>query len=171
MLYPRAYAAVALIGLAFVLVLAGDWVRSSLAGNDAAQDSAGSPSMMGAGVLGFDQDGIRINGDALLASFSEEAPSSFKEEVLSWDGGRYSVDEEGVIADFSFVGDVESAMKSAELWLADKGWKAVPSGQESFETFAKAQGEFRWLAVSCSSATGVTSVVVNARKETNAGGE
>ena len=99
-----------------------------------------------------------------MSRFSEDAPSSFKTEVMDERADWCSADDQGVIAGFVVAGDKEATAKQVGSALEGRGWRSVPSGQASVATFVKSSGEFRWVMVSLSFFGEETSVMVNARR-------
>ena len=147
--YPRALYAIALIALGvFVAVVSGwlfAWLGSGFGGTSIGR-STGSTVVLadainpGEGILSLDPD-----------------------KVLGGWGDWQSLSDDGVIAGCVLSGNRVSAFGEIESLLEEKGWRAVPSGQEAISTFIKGEGEYRWLMVSYETVGASTSVVVNAR--------
>lgn len=91
--------------------------------------------------------------------YSNDLPSGFDEEI-GLTGESVVVSNEGRTIGYVTDGSVEDTMTGIRNALEEKGWSYVPSGQESVATFVKDTGIFCWLAVSCVSVEGETSVVL-----------
>ncbi len=163
--YPRALYAIALIALGVFVAVASGWLFAWLGsgfGGTSIGRSTGSTVVLadainpGEGILSLDPDKV-------LARFDQDAPDSFNAEVLGEWGDWHSLSDDGVIAGCVLSGNRISTAGEIESLLEEKGWRAVPSGQEAISTFIKGEGEYRWLMVSYETVGAGTSVVVNAR--------
>lgn len=165
-LYPKAGRAFAAIGVALMIAVLADPLLCTLLSDDGGGSSGeGSASFyLGQAVQIDGASGISIDSDRVMTGFSNEPPDSFSEEVFAGQSGWYSSSKDGVIAGFAFPSSVSSSMKQVSSWFEQKGWRSVPSGQDSVRTFIKEQGDFRWAMVSCETVGNKVSVVVNARR-------
>lgn len=164
-LYPRAFYSIALIAIGVFAAVVSGWLLAWLgfgSSGDSIGHSAGSAVVLADAI---DSDGgiLRLDPDKVLARFDQDAPNSFNAEVLDGWGDWHSLSDDGVIAGCVLPEDRITAIGEIGSLLEEKGWRAVPSGQEAVLTFVKEEGEFRWLMVSCESVGLGTSVVVNVR--------
>lgn len=135
--YPRALYAIALIALGvFVAVVSGwlfAWLGSGFGGTSIGR-STGSTVVL-ADVINPGEGILSLDPDKVLARFDQDAPDSFNAEVLGEWGDWHSLSDDGVIAGCVLSGNRISTAGEIESLLEEKGWRAVPSGQEAISTF------------------------------------
>ena len=165
-LYPRACRAFGLVALGvFAVVLSGwlfAWLGAGL--SDASIANSASSAVVIEDAVDSDKGILRLDPDKVLARFDQDAPNSFNAEVLDGWGDWHFLSDDGVIAGCVLSCDRVSAIGEIRPLLEERGWRTVPSGQETVLTFIKEEGEFRWLMLNCESVGVGTSVVVNARR-------
>lgn len=159
-LYPRAKIVVGLGALLLVLLAFVPLIFQS-------------PSMIQVGINSlFDVFSITVDSDqggenlamqgevSWQGSFSNELPDEFDTEIgLSGDSATV-VSNNGRTIGFTCTASVQETMADIREELEQKGWTYVPSGQESSVTFAKDEGVYCWLVVTCVSVDESTSVVL-----------
>ena len=166
LLYPKVYSALRVFAVGACLVALGNvlYFGANAVGNVGVELRTFGSGVSLTDVFSKQDEIVGINSERVMAHFAEEPPSSFETEVIDERGDWYSVDEQGVIMGFAYVGDEEKAMKRIDSALEGNGWKSVPSGQASVATFVKDSGEYRWAVVSLSFFGGEASVTINARR-------
>ena len=162
-LYPQTYRAIALIAVMLFVVAFGSALFrfGSLAVDAVTLHTA--DDLQGV-VSTFGPSDIPSSIDRMVDGYDSVAPSSFAGEVLDGPNGRYSIDDDGVIAGFAMSGRVESVAEKVLLEMSERGWCVVPSGQSSVTTLVKSQGVYRWAVLSCEAMGQETSVVLNVRE-------
>lgn len=165
-LYPKAFSALKVLAVGVGLLFLGNTLFLGLNIVESSAAERCSPSSEGslAEILYSSDGSVRIDSERVMSRFSEDAPSSFKAEVMDERADWCSADDQGVIAGFVVAGDKEATAKQVGSALEGRGWRSVPSGQASVATFVKSSGEFRWATVSLSFFGEETSVMVNARR-------
>lgn len=160
-LYPRVWVVLgAAVALALIVGLASAILQPS------------SPSVLELGTQGV-VDGLEVSygqtasGDvpdnaevSWHGSFSNDLPQGYDQEIgLSGDSPT-AVSTDGRTIGFSMVGSPDEVLATIRADLEERGWTYVESGQSAACTFAKDEGVFCWLAVTCVAVDDETSVVL-----------
>lgn len=98
--------------------------------------------------------------------YSHELPEGFESEVASGEGREWiATGQEGSVGYFEEGKSISEASGECAAALEGRGWTKVESGSDSFSTFAKEEGAYRWLAVTFVEVPSGTSVVFQWSRE------
>lgn len=96
--------------------------------------------------------------------FGAAVPEAFEHEIIGLEAfEEVLVTEDGSTVGLLSRGSASQVYRRLSEELAHNGWIGIESGQEGIASFAKKDGTYTWLLISCSEIDGWVSVVVRAR--------
>lgn len=98
--------------------------------------------------------------ESKTSAFAADVPSWFETELFSVDAAECFAGADETVWGFIVGGGSAACFADVCSQMEERGWSRVESGLEDCVSFVREEGEARWALVSCSSAGGSTTIVV-----------
>lgn len=106
------------------------------------------------------EDAVQVV-ESKASTFEADAPAWFETELFSTDSAvECFAGADESIWGFVVEGNAADCFADISSQMEERGWIQVESGVEACATFVREEGKIRWALASCSSADGLTAIVV-----------